>query len=76
MAEVVDIDTRLLQIGAGRKIDPDMVLEEAKGEGFERLLLIGEREDGSIYVAGNVNAGEILFLMERSKRVIVFGEEA
>ncbi|MBL8578096.1 MAG: phosphoribosylformylglycinamidine synthase [Mesorhizobium sp.] len=62
-------------VGSNYRFDPDQILEEAKGNQFSRLAIIGELPDGTMYVAGNSNAGETLILMEKAKRDIVFGDE-
>lgn len=61
-------------VGDGYRFDPDEVLDAAKGQGFTTLAVLGELEDGSIWVSGNANAGETLVLMERAKKVVIFGE--
>lgn len=72
MGEVHKLE--LVSIGENIRIDPDQVLEEAKGHSFDRLVIIGELPDGEIYTAGSANAGESLILLEMAKRQIVFGE--
>ncbi len=61
-------------VGEGFRFDTDEILEAAKGQRFSRLAILGELEDGKMYVAGSANAGETMVLMEKAKRVIVFGE--
>lgn len=60
-------------VGEGYRFDSDDILEEAKGNNFDRLCVLGEA-DGELWLSGNANAGEILILLERAKRLIVFGE--
>lgn len=62
-------------VGDGYRFDSDEILEAAKGTKFATLTILGETEDGDLYVAGNANAGETLVMMERAKHRIVFGEE-
>lgn len=64
----------LVSVGDGFRFDPDEVLEAAKGEGFSNLVLIGERENGDIYLAGMANAGEAVILMEKAKVCIIQGD--
>lgn len=64
-----------VEAGENYRLDPDEILEKAKGQDFSRLLIIAEHEDGRPYVAGSANAGECLILMEIAKRVICFGED-
>ena len=62
-------------IGKNVRFDPDEILEEAKGQGFVTVSIIGEMPNGKLWVSSAANAGETLILMERAKRQIVFGEE-
>jgi hypothetical protein len=69
------VEFKPVEVGEGFRFDPDELLEAAKGNITGRLAIIGEMEDGSIWVSGSANAGETLILMEMAKRRIVFGEE-
>lgn len=71
-AEIVELHPET--VGEGYRFDPDKILEAAKGQDFERLLLIGSYDDGTLYIAGSANAGEMMILMELAKHQIVFGE--
>lgn len=52
-------------VGEGYRFDADEVLESAKGNSFSAMMVIGELEDGSFYIAGNCNAGESMILLRR-----------
>lgn len=73
MAEVVKFNPVL--VGEGFRFDADQILDAAKGQGFAILAVIGELEDGTLWVSGSSNGGETLVLMEKAKRQIVFGED-
>ncbi len=75
MAKANIIPFEPVVVGDGYRFDPDQILEDAKGQSFTTLAIIGETEDGEMWVSGNANGGETLVLMERAKRKIVFGEE-
>ena len=62
-------------VGESYRFDPDQILEEAKGRGFTNVLIIGELDDGELWVSSAANAGEALVLMEKAKHKIVFGDE-
>jgi hypothetical protein len=64
-----------VEIGDGYRFDPDEILENAKGQGFACLAVLGTLPDGEIWVSGNANAGEIMVLMEQAKHQLVFGED-
>lgn len=64
----------LVEVGEGYRFDPDALLEAAKGQGFERLTILGVKEDGELWVSGTANAGETLILIELAKHRIVHGE--
>lgn len=50
-------------VGENAVIDADKILEANKGE-FSALVLVGEREDGSIAVAGTHGAGDSVILLQ------------
>lgn len=61
-------------VGENFRFEADEILEKAKGKGFGRMVVIGDFDDGSIYVAGTANAGESMVLLERARHFLVFGE--
>lgn len=62
----------VVEVGDGYRIDPDVVLDAAKGRVWHRLMVIGQLEDEeAVYVAGTANAGETLILMELAKLQII-----
>jgi hypothetical protein len=64
-----------VEVGESFRFDPDQVLEDAKGQDFSSLAVLGTTPDGEIWITGNANAGEILVMMEMAKRKLVFGED-
>ena len=62
------------EVGEAYRFDPDEILEAAKGQGHQNILIIGELENGELWVSSAANAGEALILMEKAKRQICFGE--
>jgi hypothetical protein len=73
MSNVVKLEP--VELGERFRLDPDEILDAAKGIEFSGLVILGELPDGEIYIAGIANAGETLVLMERAKRYLVFGED-
>jgi hypothetical protein len=71
---VVKLSERLEIVGDGYRFDPQQILEAAKGFPFEKLAVLGVDENGELWVSGNANAGEIMILMEKAKKLIVWGE--
>lgn len=61
------------EIEAEFRFDPDVTLENMKGKGFEKVLVIGMLEDGACIIEGNCNSGECLFLMKRAEIELVGG---
>lgn len=41
---------------------------------FRKVAVLGELEDGSLWISSNINAGETLILMEYAKKRVIFGE--
>lgn len=73
MADVVAFQPVL--VGDGYRIDADAVLDEAKEHEFNRLAVLGELSDGTLYLAGTANAGETMILLELAKHHLLFGDD-
>lgn len=73
MGEVRKLE--LVEVGEEYHFDPDEILEAAKGQPFNRLVVLGQMEDGTIWVSGNANLGETLVAIEQAKHALLFGEE-
>lgn len=73
MSNVVDL--KLVEVGSNYRFQAETILEAAKSNSYSRLVIIGELEDGSLYVAGTANGGESLILLERARHLIAFGRE-
>jgi hypothetical protein len=58
-------------IGDGLEIDPAAVLDASQKKAFTRLVVIGEQDDGGLYVAGTHGAGESLMLVEMAKKILI-----
>lgn len=69
MAEIVQF--KPVEVGEGYRFEPNVILEAAKDQGFTTLAIIGQLEDGSIWISGSTNAGETLILMEKAKRQVI-----
>lgn len=63
-----------VEVGEGFRFDPNKVLDAAKDQPLTNVVIIGQLEDGELWVSSAANAGEALVLMEMAKRRIVFGE--
>jgi hypothetical protein len=74
MAEVVKLADHLTEIGDNYRFDADELLEDAKGQDFTNLLILGQCADGSLYISGASNAGMALVLMELAKHQLIHGE--
>jgi hypothetical protein len=57
-------------VGDGIKVDVDQILEANKGE-FVRLVMVGERADGEIAVAGSDSPAESMMLLILGQNHIV-----
>lgn len=71
-AKIVKLEP--VEIGSNYRFDPDEILDGAKGQEFTNLVILGQLPDGTIWVTGNSNAGEILVMMEMAKHQILFEE--
>lgn len=63
------------EMGSAFRLDPDTILEGMKGKPISGLLVIADMEDGSLEIESNCNSGEALFLLEKAKHHIVFGDD-
>ena len=70
MGDVVDLKCGL--IGSGRRLEPDTVLEEARGQ-LQEVVVIGYDQDGEIYVAGSEGPGDTMWLIEACKLFLLNG---
>ncbi len=66
----------LIETGEHFKCDSDVMLEEAKGKKYKRLIIFGEYEEedeegSSNYFASNCSLGEAFILMEKFKRFVI-----
>ena len=62
-------------VGENYRFDADEILEQAKGRGFQNIVILGELEDGELWISSAANAGEALILMEKAKKQIIFGDD-
>ena len=72
MGEVVKL--KLVEVGESFRFNPDELLEDAKGQEYATVVIIGQDEDGEVRISGTANAGETLILMELAKLKLVRGE--
>jgi hypothetical protein len=72
MGKVVKLEP--VEIGSNYRFDPDEILEGDKGQEFTNLVILGQLSDGTVWVTGNSNAGEILVMMEMAKHQLLFEE--
>lgn len=73
MADIRKLE--MVHVGEDHRFNPDATLEAAKGQPYDRLVILGALEDGQIWVSGNANLGESLVMIEKAKRHLIFGEE-
>lgn len=73
VTNVIQLAPHLDTVGENYKFDVNEVLEAAKDK-LEVVTIIGETEDGELYLASSSNAGVTMIMLERAKHLIVFGE--
>lgn len=58
-----------LGIATNAPHDPDHILEAAKGNEFEDVLVVGLEDDGGLWLSASTSDAErIVFLLERAKQ--------
>lgn len=73
MSEVVEL--KLVEVGQNYRFEAEKILEAAKSQGFKRMAIIGDLDDGNLYVAGTANAGETMILLKRAEHYLAFGKD-
>ena len=69
MGDVIQFEP--IDIGDGYKFDPDEVLENAKGQGFTNVAIVGQLPNGETWLSGASNSAETIMLMERAKLMLL-----
>lgn len=67
MADIIQFKTDV--VGGGVRVDPDAVLESAKG--IRSAVVIGTQSDGEMYFASSDGAFETLWLIEKAKAFLM-----
>ena len=57
-------------VGADYKFEPDTILEEAKGQ-LTEVVVIGMDKDGDIYISASHNSGSANMLLDCGKAEII-----
>lgn len=73
MGEVRKLE--LVEVGENHRFDPAEILTSAQGQPFTTMTILGQLEDGTLWVNGDANLGETLVLLEKAKHMLVFGED-
>lgn len=66
------VNLKLIEVGENHRFEAKEILDGARSQNFERMVIIGRTEDGELYVAGTANAGETMILLEHAKHLIAF----
>lgn len=61
-----------VEVGENYRFEPDEIVKGALGQPFTKIAILGQLEDGTMWVSGNANAGETVILMERAKHHLCF----
>lgn len=61
------VKLEVVSAGESLVVPIDDVLDGAKDKGIVAIAILGQLEDGTHYVAGNLSEGRTLMLMERCK---------
>lgn len=73
MAEVVNL--RGEDVGENYTVAPDAVLESAKGE-LTEVVVVGLHKDGTTYLAGSKGSMNTLYLLEAGKWALMRLDES
>ena len=67
------VKLELVEMGEGFRFEANQILDGARDQPFTIISVIGQLEDGTIWVTGSANAGETMILLERAKKQIIDG---
>ena len=74
MADEPDNVIKLIpeEVGEGFRLDADELLDAAKGNDFDTLVIMGQMADGQLWISGSANLGETIVLIELAKNHLLF----
>lgn len=64
---------RLTQIGDDRRVPGKLILKRAKAEKLDDVMVVGRTDDGELWCASSLNAGQSLWLLEKLREHILDG---
>lgn len=63
----------LTQVGDTMRREAKDILKKAKAQKLDEMLVIGRSDDGELWCASSLNAGQSLWLLEKLKERILAG---
>jgi hypothetical protein len=70
-AEVVGL--RVIEIGDQRRLPGKIVLNRARAQKLDDVLVIGRTDEGELWAASSLNAGQTLWLIEKLRERVLEG---
>lgn len=64
---------RLTEIGDDRRVQAKAILRKAKNAKLDETLVIGRDDNGELWCASSLNAGQSLWLLEKLRERIMAG---
>lgn len=64
---------RLTEIGDDRRVQAKAILRKAKSAKLDEALVIGRDDNGELWCASSLNAGQSLWLLEKLRERILAG---
>lgn len=64
---------RLVEIGDDRRQQAKFILKDAKAQKLDDVLIIGRSDDGELWAASSLNAGQSLWLIEKLRARLLEG---
>ncbi len=71
MTNVIDFKTRLGVVGDGVKLDISEVLDAAKEENLDQVVIVGTTKDNELYLAGSEGTVQTHWMLTLAKQSIV-----
>ena len=65
------VGIRLMQIGDEQRVKGRAILAQARAQKLDSIMVVGRTDDGELWAASSLNAGQSLYLLEKLKERIL-----
>jgi len=55
----------------GKRVDPEKIIESAKGKGIQEVLVLGWNQEGDMFLGGNMTLEGANYLLDKAKLYLI-----